>query len=62
MQRSPPGRKLSVSIVIEVHGYPNLLQVIRAGHSPGRLACRLNCREKDPNEDADDGDHHQQFD
>jgi len=39
-----------------------LLEVILALGPPGGLACRLHGREQEADEDADDRDHHQEFD
>ena len=39
-----------------------LLEVVCTLGTPRRLAGRLHGRQQERNEDADDGDHHQQFD
>jgi hypothetical protein len=47
-------------MVLERHA--DLSQVICTLAAPRRLAGRLHCRQQQCNEDAHDGDHHQQFD
>ena len=39
-----------------------LLDIVGALGAAGRLARRLNCRQQQRHQDADDGDHHQKFD
>ena len=41
---------------------PDLVQVITAGNASGRLTRRLDCRQQQRDQDADDRNHHQQFD
>ena len=48
-----------VGVVIDRQG--ELLQVVLALNLASRLACRLNGRQQQGNENADDGDDHQQF-
>jgi hypothetical protein len=49
-------------IVVGVHRQAQLLEVVSAAAPSPRLACRLHCGQKQPDEHADDGDHHKQFD
>ena len=39
----------------------NLLEIVHARRTPPRLAGRIDGRQQQADEDADDGDHHQQF-
>jgi hypothetical protein len=45
-----------------VHGHAELLQVVLALHPPRGLTRRLHCRQEQGDQDADDGNHHQQLD
>jgi hypothetical protein len=38
-----------------------LPRVARATHPPRRFSGRLNCRQQQPHQNPDDGDHNQQF-
>jgi hypothetical protein len=40
----------------------DLLEVVRTSGTPCRLPCRLHRRQQQGDENADDGDHHQQLD
>ena len=57
-----PGGKLAVRIVIVLRRQGELLQVVAATHPPRRPAGRLDRRQQQGDENADDGNHHQQFD
>jgi hypothetical protein len=45
-----------------VHRQADLLQVVDALGSPGRLARRLDRGQQQGDQDGDDRDHHQEFD
>ena len=45
-----------------MQGQADLLQVVGALDAPGRLACGLDGRQKQCDQDRDDGDDHQEFD
>src|SRR5262249_55535342 len=49
-------------VVIVVQGQANLLEVVRAAHPRGGLADLLDGRQQQADQDADDGDDHQQLD
>ena len=53
--------QLLVHIVVAVKGEANLLEVIVAGGSPRRLSCLLNCRQEQPNKNANNGDDYEQL-
>ncbi len=42
--------------------YPQLLEVVGAGHAIGGLAHLLHCRQEKTDKDRDDGDYDQQLD
>jgi hypothetical protein len=48
-------------VVVIVNGQRNLLQVIGALHAPRRLAGGLNSRQQQGDQNANDGNHHQQL-
>src|SRR5262249_29826731 len=55
--------ELAVVVAGEVvDGQPHLLDVVAARQARGRLAHLLHRREKQTNQDGDDGNYHQQFD
>ena len=56
------GGKHAVRIVIVLRRQGELLQVVDATGPPGRLAGRLDRRQQQRDQDADNGNHHQQFD
>ena len=56
------GREPFVHIGIIVKRQTHLLQVIQALCAPRRLAGRLHRRQQQRHQDADDGDHDEQFD
>jgi hypothetical protein len=45
-----------------MHCKTKLLQIVRALHAPGGLACRLHGREQQRDQDGDDRDDHQELD
>jgi len=45
-----------------VQGQADLLEVVDALRPPGRLACGLDRRQQQRDQDGDDGDDHQQLD
>jgi hypothetical protein len=45
-----------------VQRHAQLLQVVRAGHSPCRFASGLDRRQEQCDQDADDGNHNQELD
>ena len=45
-----------------MHGQADLLQVVGALHATRGLACRLDRRQQQGDQQSDDGDHHQQLD
>jgi hypothetical protein len=49
------------TLVIE-QGEPNLLEIVGALRTTGRLAGRLHCRQQKRDQNGDDGDDHQKFD
>jgi hypothetical protein len=55
-------RKRLMDIVIEVEGEAELLPVVAALDPPRRLTGRLNGRQQQGDQDANDGDHHEQLD
>ena len=48
--------------VVIVHRQSNLLQIVQALGPPRRFPRRLNGGQQQGDQDADDGDHHQQLD
>jgi hypothetical protein len=44
-----------------VNAQPDLLQMVLATRPAGRLAGLLDSRQEHADEDADDGDHHEEF-
>ena len=48
--------------MMAVNSEPQLLEIVGALAAPGRLAGRLHGRQKQADERADDGDHHQKLD
>jgi hypothetical protein len=55
-------RQPLVGVVECLAGQGQLLEIIRALRTPGRLSCRLHGRQEKPYERADNGDHDQKFD
>jgi hypothetical protein len=53
--------KFLVAVVIVVHGDPQLLQIVLAGRPVGGLAHLLDGGDKQPDQDRNDRNHHQQF-
>ena len=49
-------------VVINVHGQPDLLEVVGTLNAIGGLAGRLYRRQQQANQDRNDGDYHQHFD
>src|SRR5262249_55960704 len=49
-------------VVVVMEGQTNLLQVVLATEAVGRFAYFLDSRQKQSDENADNGDHHQKFD
>jgi len=56
------GREFTVGVVVTVEGQADLLEVIAALHSIGRLAHLLHRGQQQADQHANDGNHHQQFD
>ena len=54
-------REIQIRIVIVLQRKPNLFEIVRALHTTSRLARRLNRRQKETNQDTDNGDNHQEF-
>lgn len=54
-------RKQAVRVVERVHGQAELLQVVGAFHAAGGFADLLYCRQKEPNQHGNDGNHDQQL-
>jgi len=54
-------RDLSVCTFVVVHRQRDLFQVVAALHATSGLACGLDRGKQQSNQDADDGDHNQQF-
>src|SRR5260370_38833 len=52
----------TVDIMIVVASQSHLLEVVLAFHAVGGLAHFLHGRQEQPNQDGNDGDHHQQLD
>src|SRR5690606_24116237 len=50
------------AVGVKQHGQTKLLEVAGAVGAARRFACRLNGRQQHGDQDADDGDHYQQFD
>ena len=48
--------------MIVLQGHAQLPEIVLAMGAPGRFAGRLDGRQEQADQDADDGDHHQQFD
>ena len=61
-RRADAGRELPEAAVVVVQGQPQLLEVVAALQAGGGLADLLHGGEEQPDEDGDDGDHHQQLD
>ncbi len=59
---SRPDRERPEGIVVTVQRESNLLQIVRTLASPCRLASGLYRRQKQSDQDADDGNDHQEFD
>ena len=57
--REPPQRENGVRRGVVVHGQAQLLEVVDAPGSPGRLTGRLHGRQEQRDQDRDDRDHHQ---
>ncbi len=57
-----PRGERAVRIVIVVHRQADLLQVVEARRAAGRLAGLLHGGQKQGNQNADDGNYHQQLD
>jgi hypothetical protein len=57
-----PRRKRAQGVVVVVQGQPLLFEVVRAAHACCRLADLLDRGEQEPDQDGNDGDHHQQLD
>ena len=49
-------------VMIMMGGQAELPKIVRALRPPGRFAGRLNGRQQQRDQDADDRDHHQQLD
>jgi hypothetical protein len=45
--------------MIVLHRYANLAEIIGALRATSCFACRLNCRQQERHENADDGNHNQ---
>ena len=58
----PEAGELAVGVVVVLDRQSELLQVVRALHPTRGFAGRLNRREKEPDQDTDDGDNDQKFD
>ena len=58
----PPGGHEPTGRLVGVEGDADLPQVVAAGDPASRLAGRLHRREHQPQEHADDRDHHEQLD
>ena len=56
------GRQFALGVVVQVHGGAPLLEHVRARRTPRRLAGRLDGRQQQCDEDANDGDDDQEFD
>ena len=56
------GRDAVVGVVVVVRGQGDLLEIVRALHPPRRLAGRLHGGQQQCDQDADDGDDHEQLD
>ena len=56
------GRKHLVGALVVVGREADLLEVVRAAHTSGRLTDLLDGGQQQTNQDRDDGDHHQEFD
>ena len=55
-------RKTLVRVMIILHGKSKVFQVVCALHSPRRLARRLHRRKKKTDQNANNGDHDEEFD
>ena len=53
--------KLFVSIMVAMTRQRNLLHLVGAATSTRRLASLLDRRQQQPDQNPDDGDHHQKF-
>ena len=58
----PAHREDAVGAVVIVQRQPDLLEVVGALRSPGRLTGRLDGRQEQGDQDRDDGDDHEQLD
>ena len=58
----PGGRECVVCIDVTENGEADVVHVALALGAAPRLACRLDGRQEQPNQDADDADHNEQFD
>jgi hypothetical protein len=54
-------RKFLMRIMIGVHGQPELLQIVAALHSASRFASRLHGRQKQPYQNSNNGNDHEQL-
>jgi len=50
-----------LGIVEALKGQANLFEIVDALVSVGRLTNLLNCGKQDPNQNGNDGDHHQKL-
>jgi hypothetical protein len=50
------------SVMVILHGQPDLLEIVDALGAAGSFARRLHGREQQTNQHADDGDHYQKLD
>ena len=62
LRRLISGKPLAVGLQVPVQRQTDLLEVVLAMGSPGRLAGSLDRGEQQPDQNADDGNDHQQFD
>ncbi len=60
-RRSMVAGKIALGVVVSVQRQADLLEVVGAGRTVGRLAHILYRRQKQGGQYADDGDHHQEF-
>ncbi len=60
--RGGSNRKLFLGVVVTMQCKAQLFQIVRAGHSVGRVSDFLDCREQKPDENGDDRNDHQEFD
>ena len=59
-KEKPWGEPLVCCFKIQ-RGKPHLPKIVRTTHPPSRFAGRLDGRQEQPDEQADNGDNHQQF-